>query len=104
MISVTITVRGCNTHRFCFNLDEEEDFVNLALKSGTYVTKPHYNDGTVTVRASGKCLEKIKELFSNLPMSNLQSVTWTGDNATFILENLIIYAFELTGGNQESSN
>jgi hypothetical protein len=101
MISVNITARGCIGHRFSFDLSNEDEFVEIALKNGTYRTRPHYNDGSVTVMATGKSLEKIKEMFTNLPMADLQTVTWSGEHATFILENLRTYAFELTRNSEQ---
>jgi hypothetical protein len=102
MISVTITTR-VGVHRYSFDLDKEEAFTIFALKSHTYLTTPAYGEGVIKLTATGRSLEKIKEMFTGLPMvRTLQVITWTGDHATFILENLRTYAFELSEWKQES--
>jgi hypothetical protein len=84
-----------DNHQFRFDLDDEVEFCKLAL-SGEYQSHSVVAGGFIMMRASDVSLEKIKEMFTNLPMGkNLKVVTWTGDHATFILENLRTYAFEL---------
>jgi len=104
MITVVITTRS-GVHRYVVDITDEEAFASFVLKSPVYMTSPPYDEGTIKLTATGSCLEKIKDLFIGIPLiRNLQVITWTGDHATFILENLRTYAFELTEWKQGASH
>ena len=80
---------------FQFELEDEEYFTQLALRSPTWVTSAGSVGAVLTVRANGECLEKLKVLFPNLPYTTLKTTSWTGDLASFIMVNLQAYAIEL---------
>ena len=43
---------------------------------------------SLLVQADGHELEKIRQQFQNIPMTNNRVVRWTGNHARFIIENL----------------
>ena len=69
----------------------EQMFIDVM--SGPIVSEVLKNDtSALYVVASGSYLKLIRELFSNIPMSKHDSVTWSGEMAKFILLNLQVYA------------
>ena len=84
-LSVTIT--------FDVNDETISEQMFIDVMSGPIVSDVLKNDtSALYVVASGSYLKLIRELFSNIPMTKHDSVTWSGEMAKFILLNLQVYA------------
>ena len=56
------------------------------IKEDVYEIFSHCYD--LKVQADGHELEKIREQFSNIPMTNNRVVYWSGETAKFIIDNI----------------
>jgi len=96
VITVIITSSLKVTHKFQLETMDEEAFVDFVLNNSKFLTQAP-RDGKIVLIASEQSLELIKDLFLNVPITkNLRTSTWTGEIATFILENLRAFALDLS--------